>query len=84
MTKIYSAKELADLVEDPTVIETKLEQITGLAHQAALEGKRSLCIDTSEADPYFKPLTDRLGALGFSITYYDGGQYLKGYIEIIW
>ena len=84
MTKIYSAKDLAGLVESPTVIETKLEKITAKAHEAALKGKRKLYVDIGEADPYFKPLTDMLGALGFGITYYDGGQYQKGYIEITW
>lgn len=84
MTKIYTAKELADIVEDPTAIESWLEEITALAHGAAMEGKRSLYVDIDMTDQHFKPITDRLGELGYQVEYYDGGQREVSYIEITW
>lgn len=84
MTKIYTAKELADISDDPATIEAALEVIIAEAHAAAITGKRRYTFPIDRLDHSYTPIIKRLGELGYEVDIFPTGQLGKSDVRISW
>lgn len=84
MTKIYTAKELADISEDPATIEAALEEITADAHAAAITGERRYTFPINRLDHSSNPIVKRLGELGYKVDIFPTGQLGRSNVCISW
>lgn len=74
MTKIYTAKELADISDDPATIEAVIGEITTEAHAAAITGERRYTFSIDRFDHFYTPIIKRLGELGYKVDISPIGQ----------
>ncbi|WP_237223544.1 hypothetical protein [Rothia nasimurium] len=84
MTKIYTAKELADISEDPATIEAALGEITAEAHAAAITGERCFSFPIGRLDHSNAPIIKRLGELGYKVDIFPTGQLGRSNVRISW
>lgn len=84
MTKVYTAKELADISEDPATIEAALGVITAEAYAAAITGKRRYTFTIDRFDHSYTPIIKRLGKLGYKVDIFPAGQIGKSNVCISW
>ncbi|WP_237206485.1 hypothetical protein [Rothia nasimurium] len=84
MTKIYTAKELADISDDPATIEAALGVITSEAHAAAITGERCFSFPIGRFDHSYTPIIKRLGELGYKVDIFPAGQIGKSNVCISW
>lgn len=84
MTKIYTAKELAAVSDDPATIEAALEVITADAHAAAITGKRHFTVPIGRLDHFYTPIIKRLGELGYKVEIFPTTQLERSHVRISW
>lgn len=84
MTKIYTAKELADISDDPATIEAVIGEITTEAHAAAITGKRRYTFPIDRSDHFYTPIIKRLGEIGYKVDIFPTNHFARSNVRISW